>query len=154
MMLHLALFQPEIPHNTGTLLRLGACLGIHIDIIEPCGFIWNHPSLKRAGMDYLDKVSYKRFFDFEEFLENYYDTHRIIAVAPQGKQSFYHFHFQSNDILLMGRESDGLPQDILERLDSIMIPMSGDVRSLNLAISAAMVITEAMRQTHFIAQHV
>jgi tRNA (cytidine/uridine-2'-O-)-methyltransferase len=146
-MLHLALYQPEIPHNTGTLLRLGACLGVHIDIIEPCGFIWNHPSLKRSGMDYLEKVSYARFRDFEEFLETYQKTHRIIAVAPQGKTSFYDFHFQKDDILLMGRESDGLPQEILEKLDSITIPMTGDVRSLNLAISAAIVITEALRQT-------
>jgi len=149
--MRIALFQPDIAQNTGTLLRLGACLNIPIDIIEPCGFRFNSKEMKRAGMDYLDKVDYKKHISWEEFLEyrneNPNEYGRIILLSTKASQNYCNFEFKENDILLLGRESCGAPEEVHEKSDArVIIPMHGETRSINIAISASMVLGEAMRQ--------
>lgn len=151
--MRLALFQPDIPQNTGTLLRLGACLDLPLDIIEPCGFIFNEKAMKRAGMDYLGMASYKRHNSWEDFL-NYRKEHpekygRIILLTTHATTAYTDFKFLPNDIILMGRESAGVPEAVHQLADSrLLIPMNQNARSINVAISAVMVIGEALRQTN------
>lgn len=150
--MRLALFQPDIPQNTGTLLRLGACLDVALDIIEPCGFIFNEKAMKRAGMDYLDKVSYRRHDSWSAFLE-YRKEHpeeygRIVLLTTKASKPYTDFQFEKNDIILMGRESAGVPQDVHEIADArLVIPMNENARSINVAVSAVMVVGECLRQT-------
>lgn len=151
--MRLALFQPDIAQNTGTLLRLGACLDLPLDIIEPCGFLWTDKALKRAGMDYLNFVCYKRHASFTDFLD-YRKEHpeeygRIILLTTHASKPYTDFKFLSNDIILMGRESAGVPDLVHELADArLLIPMSKKARSINVALSAVMVVGEALRQTH------
>lgn len=151
--MRLALYQPDIPQNTGTLLRLGACLNLEIDIIEPCGFIFNEKAMRRAGMDYLDFVNCRRHNSWADFMA-YRQTHsdeygRLILMTTHGKKSFLDFQFQPNDIILMGRESAGVPDEIHNIVnEQLLIPMSPKARSINMAVSAAMALTEALRQTN------
>lgn len=145
-MIHLALFQPEIPHNTGALLRFCACMGVTLDIIEPCGFVLSDHHLKRAGMDYMDLTAKVVHTNMDAFFQIYQDR-RIIAVDTNGAISYEKFVFFDGDVLLMGQESKGLPEDVLKRTaSSIFIPMLPQRRSLNLALSSAIVTTEALRQ--------
>ena len=151
--MRLALYQPDIPQNTGTLLRLGACLDLAIDIIEPCGFLFNEKSMRRAGMDYLEFSNYRRHNSWNDFLayreQNPQEYGRLILLTTQGKQSFIDFKFEPNDIILMGRESAGVPENVHEKADAqLLIPMNPNARSINMAVSAAMAITEALRQTN------
>ena len=151
--MRLALFQPDIPQNTGTLLRLGACLDLPIDIIEPCGFIFNERAMKRAGMDYLNLANYRRHNSWQDFLE-YREQHpeeygRLILMTTKASIPYTDFKFESNDIILMGRESAGVPDSIHQMVDSrLIIPMNQNARSINVAVSAVMVIGEALRQTN------
>ena len=151
--MRLALFQPDIPQNTGTLLRLGACLDLPIDIIEPCGFIFNERAMKRAGMDYLNLANYRRHNSWQDFLE-YRDSHpneygRLILMTTKASIPYTDFKFEPNDIILMGRESAGVPDSIHQMVDSrLIIPMNQNARSINVAVSAVMVIGEALRQTN------
>lgn len=151
--MRLALYQPDIPQNTGTLLRLGACLDLPIDIIEPCGFLFNEKAMRRAGMDYLDFAEYKRHDSWTDFLA-YREQHpqeygRLILMTTQGKTSFVDFKFEPNDIILMGRESAGVPEHVHNLVDAqLLIPMNPKARSVNMAVSASMAITEALRQTN------
>lgn len=151
--MRLALFQPDIPQNTGTLLRLGACLDLPIDIIEPCGFLFNEKAMRRAGMDYLDMVSFRRHNCWQNFLA-YREAHpeeygRIILLTTHASEPYTDFKFLENDIILMGRESAGVPQEVHETADSrLIIPMNKNARSINVAVSAVMVIGEALRQTN------
>lgn len=151
--MRLALYQPDIPQNTGTLLRLGACLDLAIDIIEPCGFLFNEKAMRRAGMDYLDLSNYRRHNSWNDFLE-YRREHpdeygRIILLTTHGKQSFTDFAFAPNDIILMGRESAGVPENVHNMADArLLIPMNPNARSINMAVSAAMAVSEALRQTN------
>lgn len=150
--MRLALFQPDIPQNTGTLLRLGACLDLPIDIIEPCGFIFNEKNLKRAGMDYLNLVSYKRHNSWQDFLnyrqENPQEYGRIILLTTKSTTPYTEFNFKPNDIILMGRESAGVPESVHNLADQrLVIPMNQNARSINVAVSAVMVIGEALKQT-------
>lgn len=150
--MRLALYQPDIPQNTGTLLRLGACLDLAIDIIEPCGFMFNEKAMRRAGMDYLNFSNYRRHNSWADFLA-YRDKHsdeygRIILLTTHAKQSFLDFKFAANDIILMGRESAGVPENVHTLANHrLLIPMKPLARSINMAVSAAMAITEALRQT-------
>lgn len=151
--MRLALFQPDIPQNTGTLLRLGACLGLPVDIIEPCGFVFNEKAMRRAGMDYLNIADYHRHNSWQDFLrfrqEHPEEYGRIILLTTHAETSYANFQFQKNDIILMGRESAGVPEAVHQSADSrLLIPMKKDARSINVAISAAMVIGEALRQTN------
>lgn len=150
--MRLALFQPDIPQNTGTLMRLGACLDVALDIIEPCGFILNEKAMKRAGMDYLNLVSYRRHDSWEEFLK-YRTEHpeeygRIVLLTTHASQPYTEFKFEKNDIILMGRESAGVPQEVHDMVDArLLIPMNENARSINVAVSAVMVVGECLRQT-------
>lgn len=151
--MRLALFQPDIPQNTGTLLRLGACLDLPLDIIEPCGFIFNERAMKRAGMDYLNMVTYRRHDSWQDFLE-YRKEHpeeygRIVLLTTHASQPYTEFKFKPNDIILMGRESAGVPEAVHNIADSrLLIPMNPNARSINVAVSAVMVVGEALRQTN------
>lgn len=151
--MRLALYQPDIPQNTGTLLRLGACLGLPIDIIEPCGFLFNEKAMRRAGMDYLEFSDYKRHNSWNDFLQ-YRQEHpeeygRLVLLTTKASLSFVDFKFQPNDIILMGRESAGVPDNVHQLADAqLLIPMKPTARSINMAVSAAMAVTEALRQTN------
>lgn len=145
--MRLALYQPDIPQNTGTLMRLCACMGVAMDIIEPCGFILSDKNLKRAGMDYLDSLDLMRHADFGA-LRRTQAGRRIVLLTTKSQQSFLDFVFAPDDILLLGRESAGVPDDVHTACDArITIPMAAGLRSLNVAISGAMALSEALRQT-------
>ncbi|WP_032113667.1 tRNA (cytidine(34)-2'-O)-methyltransferase [Candidatus Paracaedibacter symbiosus] len=148
--MRLALYQPEIPQNTGTLMRLGACLGVPLDVIEPCGFVWNDQKLRRAGMDYIELANVTRHVSWVKFWQATQATgSRIVLLDAQAKQSFVTFKFQPTDILLLGQESSGVPETVATQVDAqVLIPMLSGCRSLNVAVSAAMVLTEALRQTN------
>jgi len=151
--MRLALYQPDIPQNTGTLLRLGACLDLELDIIEPCGFVFSEKALKRAGMDYLDKVKYRRhnsWGDFLQYREEHQDEYgRLVLLTTKASSAYFDFEFKSNDVILMGRESAGVPQSVHEMVDArLIIPMNENARSINVAVSAVMVLGEALRQTN------
>ncbi len=147
--LRLALYQPDIPGNTGTILRLAACLGFAVDIIEPAGFDISDRNLKRAGMDYLAAAALTRHVNWERFEEWRAATgRRLILATTKASQRYTDFAFRTDDILLFGRESAGVPDHVHERADGrILIPMVEGQRSINLAVSAAMITGEAMRQT-------
>ncbi len=152
--MRLALFQPDIPQNTGTLMRLCACVDLSIDIIEPCGFIFNDKAMRRAGMDYLDMVDYRRHDSWYDFLQ-YRASHpeeygRIVLLTTHASQPYVKFKFEQNDIILMGRESAGVPEDVHQIADArLLIPMNEKARSINVAVSATMVVGEALRQTRW-----
>ena len=150
--MRLALFQPDMPQNTGTLLRLGACLGVEVDIIEPCGFVFSESTLRRYGMDYLELVKYRRhdswadFVEYAKFCPQEYG--RIILLTTKSQQPYTDFEFVPNDVLLLGRESAGVPEQVHQTVDArLIIPMTEVARSINVAVSATMVLGEALRQT-------
>ena len=146
--MRLALYQPEIPQNLGTLLRLGACLSVPLDIIDPCSFPLSDSRLRRAGMDYLERASLTRHKDWEDFLKST-RSRRIILFTPHASRSFLDFVFEKKDTLLLGRESTGIPADIAEQLEiHLKIPMLPDRRSMNIALAGAMALREAFRQTN------
>lgn len=145
-MVSLALYQPDIPQNTGALLRLGACLGVRVHVIEPTGFIWSEKSLKRAGMDYLDQVDVVRHRSYEAFCGET-ATCRLILLTTRATTPYTEFSFRPDDILILGRESAGVPDEVHERADAaIVVPMRPEARSLNVAVTGAMVLGEALRQ--------
>jgi tRNA (cytidine/uridine-2'-O-)-methyltransferase len=144
--MRLVLFEPDIPQNTGALLRLAACLGLGVDLIEPAGFILSDKRLRRAGMDYLDLVPLTRHSSWDAF----YRAHsgRLVLLTTRAEARFTEFVFAPTDILLLGRESAGVPDFVHERADArIRVPMVPEARSLNVALAAAMVLSEALRQT-------
>ena len=147
--MRLALYQPDIPQNTGAMLRLAACMGIGVDILEPCGFLLDDRRLRRSGMDYLDHVSVTRHSSWERFAtERETNHHRLLLLTTKGDTPYTGYRFETNDILLVGRESAGVPDDVHESADArLLIPMTEGVRSLNVALAAAMVLGEALRQT-------
>ena len=147
--MRIALYQPDIPQNTGNIFRLGACLGISVDIIEPTGFIFDDKKFKRSAMDYIDHIDYKKHIDWQHFYDwSKENKFRLILMTTKTNQSFYKFEFCSSDILLFGRESAGVPDDIHKIVDHrLTIPMKDGVRSINLSSSVALVIGEGLRQT-------
>ncbi len=152
--MNLALFQPDIAGNTGTILRLTACLGVHCDIIEPCGFAFGERGLKRAGMDYAASASMTRHSDWEHFEAMASEKgKRIILMTSKGSVALHHATFAPNDIILMGSESSGVPDHVHRRADArIHIPMQSGFRSLNVAVAAGMALGEGLRQTDQFAQ--
>lgn len=145
--MNLVLFQPEIPQNVGTLMRFAACMGISLDIIEPCGFLFTDKHLKRAGMDYAELATTHRFSGWDAFCEGHQNRRRV-AVTPFADQNYTDFSFEPSDLLIMGRESSGFPSDITDDChETVAIPMVAGRRSLNMALAAAIVTTEALRQT-------
>ncbi len=147
--MRLALFQPDIAPNVGTLLRLGACLGVAVDVIEPCGFPASDKSLKRAAMDYADKVMVQRHDDWASFNGwRQAARHRLVLIETSGKVAHTQFAFTPTDILMLGRESAGTPPAVEAACDAVVyIPMLAGRRSLNVAIAGAIVLGEALRQT-------
>ncbi|KAA0971765.1 tRNA (cytidine(34)-2'-O)-methyltransferase [Aureimonas fodinaquatilis] len=149
MTVSIALYQPDIAGNTGTLLRLGACMGVSIEIIEPAGFDLSDRNLKRAGMDYLDQAALVRHLDFAAFEAARQESgRRLVLLSTRADCTYLDFNYQEDDILLFGRESAGVPESVHLTADArLTIPMQTGARSLNLAISASMVLGEALRQT-------
>lgn len=147
--LHLALFQPEIPQNTGAAMRLCACMGIPLDVIEPCGFVWDEAKIRRSAMDYIDHVTIKKHANWHAFT-NHYPKNRVLLLTTKSDQSYLDFAFKPGDILLAGQESAGAPPFVHEQVHArLTIPMSGAVRSMNVVNACSMVIGEAIRQlTH------
>jgi len=147
--LRLALYQPDIPQNTGTILRMAACLGVGVDVIMPAGFDMTDRSLRRAGLDYLDHVDLVRHADWEAFRrEAGRRARRLVLATTRADLTHTEFHFEPHDTLMLGRESAGVPEDVHNTCDArITIPMAAGMRSLNVAISGAMALTEALRQT-------
>jgi tRNA (cytidine/uridine-2'-O-)-methyltransferase len=145
---HLALYQPEIPQNTGTLMRLCACMGISLNIIHPCGFIWDDRRLKRAGMDYMDIATVQHHASWESFLKHIkLNDNRLILLDAKAEIPYTDFSFQEEDILLLGQESSGVPEDIFQSIPyRLRIPMVSGCRSLNVSLAATMVVGEALRQ--------
>ena len=144
--MRLALFEPDIPQNTGTLMRLCACMDVPLDIIEPCGFLLSDKNLKRAGMDYIDKLDLRRHNSWAAFREAHAGR-RLVLLTTWSAQPFTDFAFTENDILIAGRESTGVPEAIHNACDArIRIPMMRGVRSLNIALASAMALSEALRQ--------
>ena len=147
--MRLALFEPEIPQNTGTILRLAACLGVAVDIIEPCGFLLSDRRLRRSGMDYLDKVDLARHPSWHDFIEKHRaGAGRLVLLTSAAQTPYTGFAFECGDTLLLGRESAGVPDAVRAVADGgVRVPMAPGLRSLNVAIVAAMVVGEALRQT-------
>jgi tRNA (cytidine/uridine-2'-O-)-methyltransferase len=148
--LRIALYQPDIPGNTGTILRLAACLGLAVDIIEPAGFDLSDKNLKRAGMDYIASVTLTRHVNWERFDETRLaQGRRLILASTKAAEPYTRFSFQPNDTLLFGRESAGVPDHVHDRADGrIIVPMVEGQRSLNVAMSVAMIAGEAIRQVN------
>jgi len=147
--MNLALFQPDIPQNTGTLLRTCACLGVEADIIEPCGFVFSDRHLKRSGMDYLDLAQITRHASWQVFRakRQVEEGRRLVLLTTKGAVPYTQFSFLPSDVLLLGSESQGVPDDVHDAVDArLTIQMRPEARSLNIAVAAAMVLGEALRQ--------
>jgi tRNA (cytidine/uridine-2'-O-)-methyltransferase len=144
--MRLALYQPEIAQNTGTLLRLAACMKVGVDIIGPCGFAFSDRQLKRSGMDYLDHVDKTLYDGWNDYKKTAHG--RLILLDTKATTSYTAFQFLPGDSLMVGTESQGVPDFVYQETDhQVLIPMHPPLRSLNVAISAAMVLGEALRQT-------
>lgn len=145
--MRIALFEPEIAGNVGAVLRLGACLGVAVDLIEPMGFTWEDRRVRRTAMDYIDHVDVVRHADWAAFRAAH-ERARLVLFTTRSDCSAYDFTFEADDILLFGKESAGVPVDVAEACDArLRLPMRPHVRSLNLATSAALALGEALRQT-------
>lgn len=145
--LRLALYQPDIPQNTGTLLRAAACLGVAVDMIEPCGFALSDRKLRRAGMDYLEGVDLTRHASWARFCECLAGR-RLVLLTTRAEAAYTDFRFAPGDVLLVGSESAGVPDDVHVRADArVKVPMVAGMRSLNVAVAAVMVLGEALRRT-------
>lgn len=150
--MRIALFEPEIAGNVGAVLRLGACFGATIDLIEPLGFAWDDRRVRRTAMDYIDHVTIARHADFQAFQATV-GASRLVLFTTKSSESAYEFAFRADDILLFGKEGAGIPQEIAETCHArVRIPMRPEVRSMNLATSAALALGEALRQTDSLPQ--
>ena len=144
--MRLALYQPDIPQNTGTLMRLCAAMDVPLDIIEPCGFALDEKKIRRAAMDYIDHLDMTRHTDWAAFQSA--RKGRLILMTTKSDNFYTDVEFQKGDVILMGRESVGAPDEVHEVADvRLRIPMRAEARSLNMAVSASMVLGEALRQT-------
>ncbi len=150
MTIDLALYQPDIPQNTGTLLRLGACWGVHAHIIHPTGFGFSDRNFRRAAMDYAEFAAYSEHASFAQF-EDWCaaEDRRLVLLTTKTDASAYESAYQPGDVLMVGRESAGVPDEVAARCAAkVRIPMRPELRSINVALSAAVVLAEAMRHTH------
>ena len=150
--MRIALYQPDIPQNTGNIFRLAACMGVSVDVIEPAGFFFEDKRLQRSLMDYIDHLDYKRHLDWDAFYaccKNY--GYKIVLFTTHAKKKYIDYKFNNNDILLFGRESSGAPEEIHQCVDErLLIPMQKGLRSLNISSAVSMVAGEALRQlSHF-----
>ncbi len=148
--MRLVLFQPDIAQNTGTLLRLAACLDVPVDIIEPCGFHLDDRRLRRAALDYLDALQLTRHVSWQAYIEAFAQPGhgRLVLLTTRGELPYSEFAFQPDDSLMVGRESAGVPEAVHRAAHArLRIPMRANLRSINVALAAAMVLGEALRQT-------
>jgi tRNA (cytidine/uridine-2'-O-)-methyltransferase len=148
--MRLALFQPDIPQNLGAALRLGACLDVPVDVIEPCGFPFSDAGVRRAAMDYGALAEMVRHATWADFLDRpERKAGRLLLFTTKGAQDFHRFKFRPGDTLLFGRESAGAPQEVHAAAQArLFIPLAPGARSLNLTVSAAIALSEALRQTN------
>ena len=148
--MHIVLYKPDIPQNTAAIIRLGACLKLKIHIVEPCGFNLNDRRFKRVVMDYMDLTKIIRHEDFRTFLSKY-KKNRIVLMTTKAKKLYHNFKFKKNDMLLFGRESAGVPVELHHMLkDKVKIHISRKTRSLNVAMSVAIIASEALRQNNLL----
>jgi tRNA (cytidine/uridine-2'-O-)-methyltransferase len=147
--MRLALYQPDIPQNAGTIMRLAACLGVALDLIEPAGFDISDRNLRRAGLDYVAQLELRRHVSFAAFETWRREAgHRLVLATTRGSIRYPDFAFAPIDILMLGRESAGVPEAVHEAADArVLVPMRPGLRSLNVAVAAAMMVGEALRQT-------
>tara|TARA_Y100001935_G_C17038638_1_gene376137 strand:+ start:60 stop:509 length:450 start_codon:yes stop_codon:yes gene_type:complete len=147
--MHIVLFKPDIPQNTAAIIRLGACLNLKIHIIEPCGFNLSDSRFKRVVMDYMSLSKIFRYEDFDSFLKKHKNS-RIVLMTTKAKKLYHDFKFKKDDMLLFGRESAGVPENMHKLIkDKVKVPMNKKTRSLNVAMSVAIVASEALRQNNF-----
>ena len=143
--MNLAIFQPDIPQNTGSMIRICSCFNINIDIIHPSSFALDDKSLNRVSMDYKELAIINQHDSWEDYKKN--KQSRLILLSTKGKKSYLDFKFRLEDNLIVGRESAGVPEYVHQSVDEIInIPIDSEARSLNVAVSAAIVISEAIRQ--------
>ena len=145
-MFNIALYQPDIPQNTAAIIRLCACFGATLEIIEPCGFQLNDKRLKKVAMDYLNKSKIIIYSSYENFLKNKKNS-RVLLMTTKAKKSYINFKFKKNDTLLFGRESQGAPKIVHKKsYKRLKIPLKKNMRSLNVSMAAAITLSEAFRQ--------
>ena len=148
-MINIVLYKPDIPQNTAAIIRLSACLNLKIHIIEPCGFNLNDSRFKRVAMDYISLSHIARYPDFETFVKKNSKS-RVVLMTTKSKKFYHHFKFKKHDFLLFGRESAGVPDEIHEKIKNrLKVPLSGKARSLNVAMTVAIVAAEALKQNNF-----
>ncbi len=148
--MHIALYKPDIPQNTAAIIRLSACLNLKIHIIEPCGFNLHDPRFKRVVMDYIGMSKIFRYEDYDNFLKKNKDK-RIVLMTTKAKKHYHKFKFKKNDMMLFGRESAGVPESLHKTIkNKIKVPMNKKTRSLNVAMSVAIISTEALRQNNLL----
>ena len=148
--MHIVLYKPDIPQNTAAIIRLSACLNLKIHLIEPCGFNLSDTRFKRIVMDYAKLSQIVKYDDFESFLNNYKNS-RIVLMTTKAKKLYHEIKFKKNDMLLFGRESAGVPENIHQKIkNKIKIPMNKKARSLNVAMSVAIIASEAIRQNNLL----
>ena len=146
----IALFEPDIPQNTAAIIRTCACLGVKLEIIEPCGFLLTDKRFKRVVMDYMDNKMIRFYQSFDRFYESK-ENHRIVLMTTKGPISYTKFKFEKNDTILFGRESAGVPEKVHKLIkNKLKIPMKDNKRSLNVASSVAVILAESLRQTNLI----
>ena len=148
--MHIVLYKPDIPQNTAAIIRLSACLKLKVHIIEPCGFNLNDPRFKRVAMDYMGLSKIFRYNDYDAFLKKHKKS-RIVLMTTKSKKLYYKFKFKKDDMLLFGRESAGVPENLHKIIkNKIRIPINKKTRSLNVAITVAIIASEALRQKNFL----
>ena len=148
--MHIALYKPDIPQNTAAIIRLGACLNLKIHIIEPCGFNLHDSRFKRVVMDYLGMSRIFRYEDYDDFLKKNKNK-RIVLMTTKAKKHYHKFKFKKNDMMLFGRESAGVPENLHKTIKNrIKVPMNKKTRSLNVAMSVAIISAEALRQNNLL----
>ncbi len=147
--MHIALYKPDIPQNTAAIIRLSACLNLKVHIIEPCGFNLNDVRFKRVVMDYIGFSKIFRYDDYDQF-EKKNKKSRIVLMTTKAKKSYHKFKFKKNDILFFGRESAGVPESLHKIIkNKLKVPINKKTRSLNVAMTVAIVASEALRQINF-----
>mgnify|MGYP000369956673 FL=1 len=148
--MHIALYKPDIPQNTAAIIRLGACLNLKIHIIEPCGFNLHDSRFKRVVMDYMGMSRIFRYEDYDDFIKKNKDK-RIVLMTTKAKKHYHKFKFKKNDMMLFGRESAGVPENLHKTIKNrIKVPMNKKTRSLNVAMSVAIISAEALRQNNLL----
>jgi tRNA (cytidine/uridine-2'-O-)-methyltransferase len=145
--MRLVLYQPDIPQNTGTILRMAACFGVPVEVIEPTGFVWSEQRMRRAGMDYLTLAQVTRHASWEAYLANR-PPGRLVLLTTRGATPLPEVRFSADDHLLLGQESAGVPDTVHDLADvTVRLPMRSEARSLNVAMTAAIALAEGLRQT-------